>query len=400
MLKKLSLAALIAMGSMSVASATPLTEAIKGVDLSGMIRVRFYNYAPKDANTYNRWRTSADFKFTVPVSESLKVVYKLGVEGNVYADDDSTAGKTETVNPNPAENLVYLNYSADGVNVIAGKIPVATSVTGSGHGEAHGAGAIATYKVSDSLTVAGAWINALTSLDFGGALDSTGNTTSDLASVGILSSYNADTNKTTASGVMADIYAVAALFKTDMVSGNVWYYQATNSVKNLYTASVDVTPVKGIDVHVDYAAGKLNYDGAKTKTYYNVSAAYAQDGASAELGYAKSSKDGDIVVLDADAPISAVIPTEQRYSIANDSDTAAIYAKAGYNVDDKTNVYLAYATIDDKTADNSDSDEYVVGGSYKYTKKMSFSALYSMYNDKSTKNDDNNELKLEAKYSF
>jgi hypothetical protein len=281
MLKKLSLAALIAMGSMSVASATPLTEAIKGVDLSGMIRVRFYNFNKKDANDYNRWRTSSDFKFTIPVSEELKVVYKIGVEGNVYSDDDSINGDKTNVDPNPAENLVFLNYSANGVNVIAGKIPVATSVTGKGHGEAHGTGAIASFKASDNLTVAGVWVDALVALDKVGNLEN-------------------------------DIYAVASLFDVDMVKGNVWYYHATNAIKNLYTVSADVTPVKGIDVHADYAAGKLDEDGAKTKKYFNVSASYAQDGLSAKLGYAKTSKDEGIVVLDGDAPISAVLPTDQK----------------------------------------------------------------------------------------
>ena len=77
MLKKLSLATLIAISSISVANATSLSNIIKDVDLSGMIRVRFYNDSNKtDSN--NRWRTSADFKFTVPVNEELKVVYKLG----------------------------------------------------------------------------------------------------------------------------------------------------------------------------------------------------------------------------------------------------------------------------------------------------------------------------------
>ncbi|ACM92575.1 major outer membrane protein [Nautilia profundicola AmH] len=370
MLKKLSLAALIAMGSMSVASATPLTEAIKGVDLSGMIRVRFYNYAPKDENTVNRWRTSSDFKFTIPVSEELKVVYKLGVEGNVYADDNDALDGTN-INPNPAENLVFLKYSANGVNVIAGKIPVATSVTGSGHGEAHGAGAIATFKASDNVTLAGAWINALGSVD-----QIPDNTLGN------------------------DIYAVAALFNVDMVKGNVWYYHATNAIKNLYTVSVDVTPVENVDVHADYAAGKGDEDGAKTKNYFNVSAKYTQDAFCVKVGYAKTDKDDGIVVLDNDSPIAAVLPVEQRYAIANDIDTSAFYAKAGYNVDAKTNVYVAYAGVNDKSEDNADSTEVVVGGSYKYSKKMKFSALYSIFNDKSADNEDQNELKVEAKYSF
>ena len=371
MLKKLSLAALIAMGSMSVASATPLTEAIKGVDLSGMIRVRFYNYSPKDQNSYNRWRTSSDFKFTIPVSEELKLVYKLGVEGNVYSDDDTGAGKASNVDPNPGENLVFLKYSANGVNVIAGKIPVATSITKSGHGEARGPGAIATFKASDNVTLAAVYIDSIKGVDnVGGALNN-------------------------------DIYAVSALFNVDMVKGNVWYYHATNKIKNLYTVSVDVTPVENVDVHADYAAGKEDYNGAKTMKYFNVSAKYTQDAVCAKIGYAKTSKDGDLVVLDMDAPISDVLPTDQIYSIATDNDVAAIYAKVGYNVDAKTNVYLAYSGINDKKAANEDYAEYVVGASYKYTKKMKFTALYSVLDGKNgAKDDDQNELKLEAKYSF
>ncbi len=399
MLKKLSLAALIAMGSMSVASATPLTEAIKGVDLSGMIRVRFYNYNKKDANDYNRWRTSSDFKFTIPVSEELKLVYKIGVEGNVYSDDDSINGDKTNVDPNPGENLVFLKYSANGVNVMAGKIPVATSVTGKGHGEARGTGAIATFKASDSLTVAGVWINALKSAD---AFDSkSGYVTYGLDGNG---DVNLSDTKKHVKGVPGkvpnDIYAVAALFNVDMVKGNVWYYHATNAIKNLYTVSVDITPIKGIDVHADYASGKLDEDNAKTKTYFNVSAKTNVDAFSVLAGYAKTDKDEGVVALDGDSPIANVLPVDQKYAIANLTDTSAIYAKAGYSIDDKTNVYLAYAGINDKTVNDADSAEIVLGGSYKYTKKMKFSALYSMFNDKSTANKDVNELKLEAKYSF
>jgi hypothetical protein len=367
MLKKLSLAALVAMGSMSVASATDLSQAIKGVNLTGMVRVRFYNEATKDANSYNRWRTDADFKFTVPASESVNVVYQLATSGNVYSDDDQLTGGTTNPSPAAIENQVYLTYAANGATAMLGKIPVATSVTGKGHGEAKGAGAIATYKLPAApVTLAGAWINALVNADQVGTL---GN----------------------------DIYAVAALFNTDMVKGSVWYYKATNLVDHLYTVSADATPVKMVDLHVDYANGKLQSDN-NSHTYYNVSAKGSMAGATVKLGYAHSDDKGTLVTLDNDAPIAAVGTTANNYSIANKLDTTMLYAKVGYNVDTKTNVYLAYATTDDKTTANKDISEYTVGAKYKYTKKLGFGVHYDVASK--TNAADNNEFRFEAKYKF
>jgi len=76
-LAKLSLAAIIAAGAFSVANATSLEDAIKGVDLSGMVRLRFYNNdvdksAPAGTHDQNRWRGSSLFKFTIPVSDTIK----------------------------------------------------------------------------------------------------------------------------------------------------------------------------------------------------------------------------------------------------------------------------------------------------------------------------------------
>jgi len=390
MLKKLSLAALVAMGSMSVASATPLTEAIKGVDLSGMLRIRYYHEMPKDANSYNRWRTNGIFIFTVPASEELKFVFRNSVESNVYTDDDqiSTADSSADVKAQfgnhtstavddaIANNLLFAKYSKDGLNVILGKIPVPTSVTSKDPATpAHGAGAIATYAVNKNLTVGAAYVDALKQ----GGIEATSQGLNVV--------------------IPNDIYAAVAVFNTDMVSGNAWYYKATNLVKNIFTLSVDVKPIKFADVHVDYAQGKLEGNNQKTKNYFNVSAAVKQDALSAKIGYAKADKDSGVVVLAKDAPIGAVIPTANNYNIANAIDKTAIYAKVGYNVDAKTNVYLAYQHQNDKTTKNNDLDEFTLGGSYAYNKKVSLSAYYDDANFKNNTKD-NKEFRFEAKYSF
>ena len=383
MLKKLSLAALVALGSVSVASATPLTDAIKNVDLSGMLRVRFYNENPDGSSSYNRWRTNAVLIFKVPVDENIKFVMRNSVESNVYTEEDklSTAGTT-SVDTSIANNLLFMQYTNGPVNAIVGKIPVATSVTSNDPAyPGHGAGAVATYKVNENFTVGAAYVDALKQ---GGG---------------------------EAYGVPAvlpnDIYAATAIFNLDMVKGNVWYYHITNAVKSLVTASVDFQPIENVDVHADLAVGKdddkLTTD-AETKTYFNIAAQYAQDAFCAKLGYAKTDKDNSHVVLAVDSPVGAVITTANNYNIANKQDVSSVYGKLGYTVDAKTNVYLAAQVQnagDDAPNKNDDLKEYTIGAKYAYNKKLGFHVYYDIADwDDDATNEDNKEFRFEAKYSF
>jgi len=366
-LAKLSLAAIMAAGAFSFASATPLTDAIKGVDLSGMVRLRFYNdNRDKSSVTpdLNRWRTSADFKFTLPVSDAFKFVYQLSVENNMRTNGN--VATTAFTSGTATENQSYISYSSNGLNVIAGRVPVATTVTTSGHGENIGDGAIATYSMGN-FTAAGAFIDDI--------------------NVGVVGG--------------ADIAALAGIYNSKMFDAQAWYYRITNVAKYVYTISVNVKPMAGLKIHGDYAAGKLDIAGADNKNYYNLSASYAANAFSVMGGYAATNKKVGVISLNADAPIGNVIPVEQNYNIANATDTAAFYAKVGYNVNKKTNVSFRYANINDKTVANVDSNEYDLEGSYQYNKKLRFSSYYSMLKHNSgNKSLNNNEFRFEAKYSF
>ncbi len=388
MLKKLSLAAVIAMGTMSVASATPLTQAIKNVDLSGFMRIRFYNEDTSGLATYNRWRTNAVLIFKVPVSEQIKLVMRNSVQTNVYTNKSklNPAGTTSTnVDDAIVNNLLFMQYSNNGFNAILGKIPVATSVTSADPATpGHGAGAIATYTVNENLTVGAGFIDAL---------KNPGNNTG----VAALNTFG------------NDIYAAVAVFNTEYVKGNAWYYHITNAVKNLFTISLDATPVENLDVHADFATGKADNKlvaGAnfKQKNYYNVSAKYSMDGACAKIGYTYTDKHNSPVELSVDAPIGAVITTANNYNIANKQDTSSIYGKVGYMVDAKTSVYVAaqYQNAG-KNSGNKDNDltEVTLGGKYKYNKKLTFGAYYDIANWKSkASNPDNNEFRFQALYKF
>ena len=364
MLKKLSLAALVAMGSMSFASATPLTEAIKNVNFGGYLRERFYHHSEDKTGYTSRWRTTALFKFSVPVSEELKFNTAYAFNWNIY-NDATTAGSA-----NPLNVKFFLQYSKDGANVLLGKIPVPTPVTATGVGEATAAGALATYKVNDNIVVAAAALDDLL--------------LTDQVGVG---------GKNT--------YAGAVIYKQDALAAQLWYFNVDNLIDSDIVARVDYK-ISGVALHVDFATAELdNSVSSKTQTYWNISAAYAQDALCAKIGYAQTAKDGGIVNLDADSPLNDVTMTQQRYGITDTADTSMIYGNVGYKVDAKTLAYVADANIND--TNSKTVNDLTIGVKYKYTKKMNFHVYYDVLNaDKGNVfgDIDNNEFRFEAKYTF
>jgi len=354
MLKKLSLAALVAMGSMSVASATNLSDAIQNVELTGYTRLRVYQES--DKATQKRWRTTAAFNFAVPVSNELKFHTDFAFDWDIY-NDGTTAGSA-----NPVNTHMYVDYTNGKANVKLGKIAVNTPVTATGVGEAVAAGAIATYAVNDNITVAAA------------ALD-------DLV----------NTDQVTVGG--NDTFAGAVIYNSDVADVQVWYFNVDNIIDYDVVVRADIKALKdsGVTLHVDYAQSELS-GSDDTNTYYNISAKYSMDEVCVKLGYAATGTDGGTVTLDADSPLANVLGTEQQYSITNTTDNSAFYAKVGYTVDAKTNVFVAYSAVD---ADSS--NEVLVGAKYNYTNKFGVYAYYSMLNADSA---DNNEARVELKYTF
>jgi len=401
MLKKLSLAALIAMGSMSVASATPLTEAIKGVDLSGMLRIRYYNENPGDnANTWNKWRTNGIFIFKVPVDEHIKFVYRASVQTYFKSDDDSAEGiKTNNnlktlalndVDTGTMNNLLFMAYSNNGLNAIIGKIPVKTPITSADPATpGHGAGAIVTYNVGNGLTVAAGYVDALRHAK--------------------VTDYNHYEGNTEANS----IYTAAAIYSNDLVDAQLWYFHINKAIDSEVVVSANVKALKdyGVSINADYAASNMadkkdfNIDGVKNvdksdKKYYDITVKYDQDAIHGLVGYANASDDTGVVTTSVDSPLGGVLPTQQITNIANERDTDAWYAMLGYDVTSALNVSLRYASIDDGTANNDDADEWVVQTDYKYNKKLSFQAYYSALDyDKGDAND-NDEIRLMALYKF
>ena len=135
---KVSLAALVALGAFSsVASATPLEEAIKNVDLSGFARYRYTNDHFKTSNPNNVVRKSdAGHVFR------MQTAFKAAIDDNFFGvlnlryqakdnSGDATAG-TDKTNTTGAFGVyeMYLGYKIGNTTVTAGKQKLGTFYDG------------------------------------------------------------------------------------------------------------------------------------------------------------------------------------------------------------------------------------------------------------------------------
>ena len=125
-LTKVSLAVLVALGAFSsVASATPLEEAIKNVDLSGFARYRYTNDHFKTSNPNDVARKS-DAGHVFRMQTAFKAAIDdnfFGVLGLRYAASDGSGFNGDTTNTTSSFGVreFYLGYNINNTTITAGK---------------------------------------------------------------------------------------------------------------------------------------------------------------------------------------------------------------------------------------------------------------------------------------
>ena len=129
-LTKVSLAALVALGAFSsVASATPLEEAIKNVDLSGFARYRYTNDFIKNSNQNNTVKNSGaghafrmQTAFKAAIDDNFFGVLNLRYDLTDDSGDKNAAGTDKTYTTGTfGVYEMYLGYKAGNTTITAGK---------------------------------------------------------------------------------------------------------------------------------------------------------------------------------------------------------------------------------------------------------------------------------------
>ena len=408
-LTKVSLAALVALGAFSsVASATPLEEAIKNVDLSGFARYRYTNdYTKKStANTGTEKGSNAGHVFRMQtafkaaIDDNFFGVLNLRYEAKDNSGDGVTKGtdKTDTTGSFGVYEM-YLGYKVGNTTITAGKQLLGTfyddkDIAGTGikvvNTDVSGltlAAAAFDAVQNDGYEIDGPLLKTLT----GSISDAPGN----IYYLGAAGSYDPVSFK----AAIANVQEVATLYGADAgVSFNV-------------TDDVNLN-LKGQFVHND-----SDHKDVADANFWAVQAGTKLFGAKLNAGYldfdAKNKDNNKIsfATLDANGELinpakilNGVMSGGRQYYNNIKGNNDYWFVKAGYDID-KFGFGAGYVqgkgtsyALQELRAKRS---EWSLDASYKYSKKLTFLSWYAAAKDKkdgaSYKQD---RIRFEAKYSF
>ncbi|ECL1890820.1 group 3 major outer membrane porin protein PorA [Campylobacter coli] len=424
-LVKLSLVAALAAGAFSVANATPLEEAIKDIDVSGVLRYRYESGRfGKDLNLENANLNSskqehkyrAQINFSGAIADNFKAFVQLD-----YNAKDGGHGANSVSNTKTSLNVrqLYLTYTNEDVatSVILGKQQLNTIWTDNAIDGLVGTGIKVVNNSIDGLTLAAFAIDSVNTDEQGDGVFFKNSNLTDAgenspyldwsqniygaAAIGSYEVFNGQLNPQLWLAYMTDnafLYALDVAYNTTIFDGVNW------TLEGAYLGnSLDNT----LDDH--YAGGSANGN------FFGLRGSVEVNGWDATLGglyYGKKDK-VTVTVLEDQGNIGSLLAGEEIFytngSKLNGDTGRNIfgYVKAGYTFNETVRVGADFVYGGTKTESNTyvgggDKLEAVARVSYKYSPKLNFSAWYSYVNVDSDNNGegDHNAVRLQALYKF
>jgi hypothetical protein len=384
---KLSVAAVIAVGAMTTfASAAPLEEAIKGVDVSGMARYRFHHqsdlrYSGADAQ---RNRFSALLNVNAPIADGLTFGISLAGEGSNYsANSASGAAATEV-------DKFFFQYAADGLVLKAGKFEIPAPWTQAGYAGSRGNGVLVLYTPADlGWTFAGAYYNQVNGLNSGyiaGGQVLPGNVPGLGAFDGLFG--------------QEDLFAVATIGAVGPVSTQLWASRMTNLFDVAVFGEANLKSngfsLKGQANYLKLADEVAPLFADDAGLFYGVEGGFKADNFFVNLGYTANDKDQPVYALDADNDGFIKFGKQLYYITLNQADAKVFFGNAGFS-HNKFGVAAGYGVAD---LQGGDVDEFYGLVSYKVAKNLGLELYYSILGSDNTAVTENNELRFQAQYNF
>jgi hypothetical protein len=396
-LTRLSLAAIVAVGALgSFASATPLEEAIKGVDVSGFARLRYQSNDVEDAtNTAESIRVSGELNLVAPVADGLSFGATLATDGFNFPGDVASAPTgdlgivttTALFGADSSGSFYFDKYyllftGVQDLAVIAGKYTVPAPWAESGFNGDRGNGVVALYSGVKDWTFAGALY-----LQTNGFLD-TNILTDDLDSDGVVG----DLGK-------RNLYALGAIGKAGPVDLQFWAASLEKIIDyTVYANAAFALNGFNVQAQVNYLKlgdffGPANEDGI----FYGIEGGYKASNWFATAGYTQVDKDQPIYALDVDND-GFIKFGQQLYTITtNHTDATTIFVKGGATFG-QFGVEAGYGFADDGSAEPS---ELYLLANYQYAKNFGVELYYSSLDDDNANNvEANDEIRLQLLYTF
>ncbi|ECP9055711.1 TPA: group 1 major outer membrane porin protein PorA [Campylobacter jejuni] len=422
-LVKLSLVAALAAGAFSAANATPLEEAIKDVDVSGVLRYRYDtgNFDKNFVNNSNLNNNKQDHKYRAQVNFSAAIAdnFKAFIQFDYNAVDGGTGVDNVT---NAEKGLfvrqLYLTYTNEDVatSVIAGKQQLNLIWTDNAIDGLVGTGVKVVNNSIDGLTLAAFAADSFMAAEQGADLlgHSTTSTTQATAP------FKADS--------VGNLYGAAAVGSYDLAGGQfnpqLWLaYWDQVAFFYAVDAAYSTTIFDGINWTLEgaYLGNSLDSE-LDDKTHANgnlfaLKGSIEVNGWDASLGglyYGDKEKASTVVIEDQGNLGSLLAGEEIFYTTGSrlNGDTGRNifgYVTGGYTFNETVRVGADFVYGGTKT----EAANHLGGGKkleavarvdYKYSPKLNFSAFYSYVNldqgVNTNESADHSTVRLQALYKF
>ncbi|EEU6923363.1 major outer membrane protein [Campylobacter jejuni] len=416
-LVKLSLVAALAAGAFSAANATPLEEAIKDVDVSGILRYRYdtgtfdKNWGTPNGNL-NKSKQMHKYRAQVNFSAAIADNFKAFVQFDYNAADGGTGVNNKT---NAQEGLfvrqLYLTYTNEDVatSVIVGKQQLNTIWTDNGVDGLVGTGVKVVNNSIDGLTLAAFAIDSFMAKEQG----------SDLVGANG-SAFNVDS--------IGNLYGAAAVGSYEFLGGQfnpqLWlaYWDQVAFFYAVDTA-YSTTIFDGINWTLEgaYLGNSLDSELDKPRhangNLFALKGSIEVNGWDASLGglyYGNKAKASTVAIEDQGNIGSLLAGEEIFYTTGSrlNGDTGRNifgYVTGGYTFNETVRVGADFVYGGTKT----EAANHLGGGKkleavarvdYKYSPKLNFSAFYSYVNldqgANTNESADHSTVRLQALYKF
>lgn len=414
-LVKLSLVAALAAGAFSVVNATPLEEAIKDIDVSGVLRYRY--------ETSNEWsdingvaqnegsgisgkqdhKYRAQLNFSGAIADNFKAFVQLdyNAQDGGYGTNNGSTTRSYLADNSSTLNVrqLYLTYTDENVatSVILGKQQLNTIWTDNGIDGLVGTGVKVVNNSIDGLTLAAFAVDSYNSDEQGGELGRVLNFSENLygaAAIGSYEVFNGQLNPQLWLAYMTDnafLYAVDAAYNTTIFDGVNWTLEGAYLGNSLDNERKDLGNGNG--------------------NFFALNGSIEVNGWDATLGglyYGKKDK-ATVTIIEDQGNLGSLLAGEEIFytngSNLNGDTGRNIFGfvKAGYTFNETVRVGADFVYGGTKTENRSGGDklEAVARVDYKYSPKLNFSAFYSYVNvDKDTDSTHHDAVRLQALYKF
>ncbi|HEH5705777.1 TPA: major outer membrane protein [Campylobacter jejuni] len=422
-LVKLSLVAALAAGAFSAANATPLEEAIKDVDVSGVLRYRYDtgNFDKNFVNNSNLNNNKQDHNYRAQVNFSAAIAdnFKAFIQFDYNAVDGGTGVDNKT---NAEKGLfvrqLYLTYTNEDVatSVIAGKQQLNLIWTDNAIDGLVGTGVKVVNNSIDGLTLAAFAVDSFMAAEQGAELLGHSNisTTSNQAP------FKVDS--------LGNLYGAAAVGSYDLAGGQfnpqLWLaYWDQVAFFYAVDAAYSTTIFDGINWTIEgaYLGNSIDSELDDTRhtngNFFALKGGIEVNGWDASLGglYYGDKEKASTVVIEDQGNLSSLLAGEEIFYTTGsrlNGDTGRNifgYVTGGYTFNETVRVGADFVYGGTKTEAASHLGggkklEAVARVDYKYSPKLNFSAFYSYVNldqgVNTNESADHSTVRLQALYKF